>query len=387
MPLPVTVSIAADPERIAIVRGAVEDATTRCVEWLGPAPFDRIEVVERPQSSVVNARVLAIAVDQPFLAPPSLMELESQVAYGAALGWLGGLRAPDAAVPIDQGLAWYLQSRIVERLFNLRIGATAYSSDHVALFGGAVRWPVPSLRLSRWTGGLGRDVFLSASASSGAFVRRLPHGMVPQAARAALAFGTLERWLGWPTLQGALASLVQQSHDRPLPAKDAVAVMSASIGQDLSWFFDQVLDPTRSYDYALDGVDVQTVTDGCASAPCYRTGVVAVRRGSATFTGTSKPPAVEFGSGEAVEVRVVFEDGQTVTANWDGRAERHAFSFDSPARPRQVSLDPARVLLMNERPLDTTRNVTPQTNVPIRKWIARWAVWLQDAALAYTSLL
>ena len=276
--------------------------------------------------------MLAIAINLPLLAPAPLMELESQVAYGAALGWLGGLRTRDDAVPFDQGLAWYLQSRIVERLFNLRVGATAYSSDHVALFGGTVRWPLPSLRLSRWTAGLGRDVFLRASTSSGrtAIGRRLPIGMAPQAVRAALAFGTLERWLGWPTLQGALASLVQQSQDRQLSAKDSVAVLSAAIGQDLSWFFDEVLDPARAFDYALDGVNVQTVADG------FRTEVVAVRRGAAQFTGTSSRPSGEYESGDALEVRVDFDDGQSVSAHWDGRADRRSFVFESPARPQRV---------------------------------------------------
>ena len=164
--LPVTVSLTADPDRIAVIRGAAEDAAARYAEWLGPARFDRIEIVEGPGSSAANPRVLAIAINLPLLAPAPLMELESQVAYGAALGWLGGLRTPDEQVPLDQGLAWYLQSRIVERLFNLRIGKTAYSSDQIALFGGTVRWPLPSLRLSRWTAGLGRDVFLRSSTSS-----------------------------------------------------------------------------------------------------------------------------------------------------------------------------------------------------------------------------
>ena len=387
-PKAMTITVAAELERGDEIRRAAEDAVARYSEWLGPARFDRIDIVWRSNPSSTPPGALTITVDRPFLRQALLMEAESQVAYGVALGWLPGLRTSDDAVPIDQGLAWYLQSRIVERQFNLRTGATAYSSDRVASFGGAVRWPLTSLRLSRWSAGLGRDLFLHAASSSRPDgVQRLPPGMRPPGVRAALAFGTLERWLGWPTLQGALSSVVQQSRARPLSAKDAVAVLGASIGQDLSWFFDQVLDPTRSFDYAVDAVNVQTVTDGCASAPCYRTEVVAVRRGSAVFTGTSTPPAGEYESGAALELRVTFEGDQTVTAHWDGRAERRVFAFDSPTPPLHVSLDPARVLLLNERPQDTLHNLTPQTNVPVRKWIARWMVWLQDAALAYTSLL
>ena len=381
-PVPATVSITADPDRLAVIRGATDDATARYAEWLGPAPFDRIEIVEGPGPSAANSRVLAIAVNLPLLAPAPLMALESQVAYGAAFGWLGGLRTRDDAVPLDQGLAWYLQSRIVERLFNLRVGATAYSSDEVALFGGAIRWPLPSLRLSRWSAGLGRDVFLRSRHHRVApQVAEVADRHGAQAVRAALAFGTLERWLGWPTLQGALASLVQQSQGRNLSAKDAVAVLNASIGQDLSWFFDEVLDPARTFDYVLDGVNVQTMADG------FRTEVVAVRRGAAQFTGTSKRPLGEYESGDALEVRIDFEDGQNVSAHWDGRADV-APSCSKVRCGRSVCRSiPTACCCSTSDPLNASRNLSQQTNAPIVKWIARWAVWLQDAALAYTSLL
>jgi hypothetical protein len=387
-PVPVRVSVTADRDHLAAILAAAEDASDRYAEWLGPAPFDRIEIVDRSSPPAPDSRTLAVAVDEPWSASSSLMVTESQVAYGVALGWLSGLRTRDDPVPIDEGLAWYLQSRIVERLFNLKTGVAAYNSEGVSLFGGTVRRAVPSLRLSRWTGGLGRDVFLRAEpARARRGGRTLPSGMMPDAVRAALGFGTLERWLGWPALQGGLASLARQSQERRLSGPDAVAVLSAAVGQDLSWFFDHVLDPARAFDYALGEIRVQQVADGCGAATCYRTEVEALRRGPAMFTGTSARPAGEYESGDALELRVELEDGQTASARWDGRAERRTFVFESTTQALRVSLDPDRVLLLNRDPLAASRSLSPQTNVPIAKWIARWAIWLQDTAIACTSLL
>jgi hypothetical protein len=49
-------------------------------------------------------------------------------------------------------------------------------------------------------------------------------------------------------------------------------------------------------------------------------------------------------------------------------------------------LDPARVLLLDANYLDNRLALSPASNVPIAKWVARWVVWLQDAMLAYTAV-
>lgn len=349
---------------------AAEDAVARYTEWLGPPPFDRVAIVDRAMDRAEVAKTAAIVVDRSW--PPRSLALEAPIARDIAAAWSPGLKQDRA---LGQGLASYLQSRIVERLFNVRVGVHAYRSEQVSLFGGFVRWPLPALRLSRSTAGLGRDTFL-----------RNPDG-APPAIRVALAFGTLERWLGWPVLQGALRAVSQEAQHRTLSDADAVHVLSGAAGLDLAWLFDQVLDPAKRFDYSLDSVTVTPSADACPAPSCFVTEVVVTRSGNAVFSGTSRQPDDGFQAGDGLEVRVGFEKGQTATVRWDGRAARHELRFESPARPERVWLDPDRVLLLDTNLLDSTRATSPRTNVPLGKWIARWLVWLQDAALAYTAAI
>ena len=363
------VSVVPGPEFESAQREAIQvaasEATGRFVEWLGPAPFDRATIHDRAHLPAGGAdRVIVVAV--PWTGSADLMAVESEVASGLAAAWFPGLASADPPALRD-GIARYLQSHIVERLFNLRRGVTSYRVDGVRLFGGSVFWPTPSLRLSRWTAGL-------VGGARG-----------PEVARVALAFGTLERWLGWPTVQGALRAVAEQSGRGPMSADAAIDALSAAIGQDLSWLFDQALDPSASFDYAIESVAVAPPSASCQA--CYRTDVMVGRRGTALFTGRSRQPEGGYPAGDAVEIRVRFSDGQTASARWDGRAERHNVAFESAAPPEEVWLDPDRVLLLDDDPLNSSRMLPPRTNVPIVKWAARWLIWLQDAALAYTALL
>ena len=386
-PVAITLELSADGERHrdAIAR-AVEESVARYGEWLGPPGFERLAIVEGAGQRVSNPAVTSLFVTAPWPANSLSMDLESELAFATAMAWWRGLERES---PLTRGLSWYLQSRIVERLVNLRINTLAYGVEQVHVFGGAVAWPIPSLRRSRWTAGLGRDGFLAdGDGSAGRMSRdRLPKGVDTDSIRVALAFGTLERWLGWPVLQGGLRALSQESQQRTLSSGDAIRTLGTAVGQDLGWLLAPALDSAQRFDYALETIAVTPLEERCPSAPCYRTDVVIVRRGTAAFTGRSRPPDRTFESGDGIEVRVRFEDGQTVTARWDGRAERRELRFESPSRPERVWLDPDRVLLLDTNWIDSTRAMSPQTNVPVGKWIARWLVWLQDAALAYTALV
>ena len=365
------VSVATGPEFESAQRDAIQvaaaEATGRFVEWLGPAPFDRATIHDRAHLPAGGPDHV-IAVSVPWTGSVDLMAIESDVAAGLAAAWFPGLASADPPA-LRHGIARYLQSHIVERLFNLRRGVTGYRVDGVRLFGGSLVWPTPSLRLSRWTAGLRDEV----------------GGQDPQAARVALAFGTLERWLGWPIVQGGLRAVAEQSRRGPMTTAAAIDTFSAAIGQDLSWLFDQALDPSASFDYAIESVAVAPPSASCQA--CYRTDVMVGRRGTAQFTGTARQAEGGYPAGDAIEIRVRFSDGQMASARWDGRAERHNVAFESAAPPEEVWLDPDRVLLLDEDPLNSSRMLPPRTNVPIVKWAARWLVWLQDAAVTYTALL
>lgn len=337
------------------VENALKESRERYTEWLGPSA--------RPINITGEGEAR-------WLAAPSSMDVESQVAYEVARQWLGEAGAQGA--PMVNGVAWYLQSRVVERLFDFAFFTEGCCMESTAFLGGTVPWGFSRLPLGRWSAGLGR------TRPSG---RRLPVSVDAATIRAALAFGTLERYLTWPTWQSALREWVKQASNKPLTPADVQQIISSATGEDLEWFFAQAFDPTKHFDYALAQFSSQS------SAGTFRTRVTAVRRGEAMFTGRTRPPEGPFESGDAMELRVTFADGQQVIDRWDGRQASRVFEFESASPAVEAYLDPNRTLLLDDNYLDNRRMTTPSHNIAVAKWTARWVMWLQHAMLTYGALL
>lgn len=367
----------ADQSRAA---AAASEAAARYVAWLGPSPVPSLTITAAPWPGRPAAAAGHIAIRFPWWPAPESMDVESQVSYAVALEWLRGLGADAETQTLARGLAWYLQSRVVEPLYDLAFHVPGHSADGFRLFGGAVPRTFHALPAGRWTLGLGRGEL--AARVPAAAVR--PADLDASAIRMAQTFGTLERYLGWPALQGALHALTARAASTKLTRQDAVDVLGVAAGQDLAWLFEAAFDTNRSFDYAVESIAATTAGRPCGFEPCFLSRVVVVRRGDGVFSGPSRPAAGPYESGDAMELRVEFGDGQAALARWDGRGASRTFEFLAAAPVAIARLDPDRVLLLDRDNLDNSRSAVPRPPPAMGKWIARWLIWLQDAMLAYT---
>ncbi|HUQ86715.1 MAG TPA: hypothetical protein VM096_04095, partial [Vicinamibacterales bacterium] len=97
-------------------------ATSRFNEWLGPPPFDRISIgggAPRPADS------------------PGQMRVEALVAEELARAWLARINGHDQW---KEGVVTYLQSRVVEEMFDRTFLLRAYRYDGDCFFGCLVSW-------------------------------------------------------------------------------------------------------------------------------------------------------------------------------------------------------------------------------------------------------
>ena len=292
------------------MNAAARLATLRYAEWLGPPPFDRIAVRDSGKPDA-----------------PGQMRVESQVAQEIARAWFARINGHDAW---KDGAAAYLQSRIVEQSFDRAFLLKAYRYNSACFFGCHVPWAFRSLPLSRWTA-LSDPV--------------------------ALAFASLERELGWPTLQGAMRVAASGA------VADPVIAMSDATGRDLVPVFVDASSGAM-IDRTISGLSLEP---GSCANPCYRTLVSIAPAGAVPFP---------------LLVRVSFSDGKSIEARWDGRRDQLEFESTAPAIGAQ--LDPDRVWLLDRNPLNNARVPPREPNVPVTKWMARWIVWLQDAVLTQT---
>ena len=302
------------------------EATKIAAEWLGPHPLDGAEVHVRPL----------------LWQGPGAMVVEQQEARRTIRSWWPASIADPKAAAIIDGFAAYLQMHAIEREFDLRYLRTAYSTESRAYLGGHIIWSFPALRLSR-----------HAVASSD---------------RYAAVFDALERWIGISNLQGAMFEVARLPVDR-LKADVIIKTISDAAGQDLSWAFDAAL---TDVNYAVDALSGTSVTVS--------------RRGDGMFPGRSAPRVGGFDSGDALRLKVVFADGATAFAAWDGREKSRTFNFQGPSTVVAAYLDPDHIVTLDRNRFDNAIVPPSPTNVPVRKWAARWMVWLQHTMLSYGFL-
>jgi hypothetical protein len=174
---------------------------------------------------------------------------------------------------------------------------------------------------------------------------------------------TLERLLGWETMQRVLSVYFSRGAFRHPEPEEFFAAASTVSGRDLTWFFDAVYRRSSTFDYAVQHVASDIADDGSVDS------MVVVRRvGSGVFP---------------VAVRVTFDDGNEVDEDWDGRDEWRAFRYGRGSRVATVAIDPDRVLLLDVNTTNNTWTARPRAAEAASRWSLRWLVWLQNALLTY----
>ena len=316
----ITVGLAASP-----VTDPVSIAVLVGEEWLGPRPAAAADDLD---------------VRRPIYQGVGAMIVEQQEARRVVRGWWPAPIADARASAMIDGFASYLAAHAIERVYDLRYLRSAHSVESRAYLGDHIVWSFPSLRLSR-SAATGRD-------------------------QHAAVFMALERWLGTPALQAAMFEVAQLQDDQ-LTADVIIKTISDAAGQDLSWAFEAA---ATDVNYAVDSISGPSVTVS--------------RRGGGMFTGRSAQRVGTFDSGDGVRLKVVFADGSSSFATWDGRDETRTFTFSST--PVAAYLDPDRVITLDANRLDDAIVTPSPTNVPVGKWTARWMVWLQHTMLSYGFL-
>jgi hypothetical protein len=199
--------------------------------------------------------------------------------------------------------------------------------------------------------------------------------------KTALWLTTLERHLGWETLQGIMATFFDRYEFRHPQPRDFFDVANEVSGEDLTWFFDEVYRSSNEFDYAIGRVASERVelagytkqgadfvveadaADETGDAGLYRTEVVVQRRGTARFP---------------VEVLMVFEDGSEVKTHWDGRARWKLFIDERDSKLVYAAVDPERKLVLDLYYTNNSKRLEPDAKLPARKWASKWMIWMQD---------
>ncbi len=292
---------------------------------------------------------------------------------------------------IDEGLNTFSTARVMDVEYGAQKYVERYLDPPGTDFGGFLPWMFDDLLGSRAVQGNRVDRAVKSSVRTADPQSTHTYRYFPTEAsnlsygKTAQWLSTLERHLGWETLQAILSTFFERyqfGHPRP---EDFFAVANQVSGQDLSWFFDQVHRRTVTFDYAVDSVK---------SFPAAPRGFVESEGGLAYSSGRSDGGGQKLFRSEVVvrrhgggvfpvDVLLVFEDGSEARIPWHGKERWKLFAEERPAKLEYAAVDPERVLLLD---LETTNNskLRKSENLAAGKWASKWMVWLQDLLMTFT---
>jgi hypothetical protein len=203
-----------------------------------------------------------------------------------------------------------------------------------------------------------------------------------------LMLRTLEGLLGRQTMARVMRTYHERWRFRHPRSDDFFAVASEVAGQDLTWFFDQIVRGTGTVDYDIGSAMTRQLPEphGVFDTP---EGRKTVSRADALRIDAERAAAkrAQYESvvvvrrrGEAhVPVEVAFKfDGKPVERlAWDGRDTQKKFHFVRGEKLEWVDIDPDRRIELDTNWLNNGRRIGPDTRVSAT-WTARWLFLVQN---------
>jgi hypothetical protein len=330
--------------------------------WYGPYPYETVTMVDPPfrtGSGGMEYPTLFTAGTQ-VLPSRNVLSPEGVIVHEFGHGYWYGLVASNEFEEawLDEGFNTYSTGRVLAMAYGPGALPFNFKGFPVDWF---LRVPKVFDFETNRVAAINAVRYDPVTAWSWKFLNRMSYAANVYA-RAATLLGTLEGLLGepaWPRIMRTYAMRYRFRH----PAKaDFIAVVNEVSGKDMTWFFDELADETRAFDYGVASVSSVKVvqprgvfdkdgakeewtrdkvreleTGGPAPERAYRTTVILRRYGEARL-----------GGGAQVEVLVRFKDGTAETRAWDGRSRWTRLEFVKPVGAASAQIDPRGVWLIDE---------------------------------------
>jgi hypothetical protein len=334
--------------------------------WYGPYPYETVTMVDPPfrtGSGGMEYPTLFTAGTS-ILTSRDVLSPESVIVHEFGHGYWYGLVASNEFEEawLDEGLNTYSTGRVLSVAYGP--GALSSSFNHLPL-NALLRLPKTyDYELNR-AAAINVVPYDPVTTWSWKFYNMASYGANVYM-RAATLLETLERLLGERTWSRIMRTYHMRYRYKHPTTADFIAVVNELAESDMTWFFEELLAATNTFDYGVASVssverprhvrgvfDVdgkkeemtskriaeleRAAADAGDPAPKeYVTTVVLRRFGEARVRGDAR-----------VEVLVRFKDGSTETRFWDGQDRWARLEFVKPARVDWARVDPWGVWLID----------------------------------------
>jgi len=205
--------------------------------------------------------------------------------------------------------------------------------------------------------------------------------------KTAIWLKTLEGMLGVDVMDEIMGTYFQKMKFQHPCKTDFINVVNTVVqsrfgnkyGEDMAWYFDQVLEGTDMCDYKLASISNEEIKeslgyvsniDNCEKpnkkngrSGNYKSEVIVHRLG-----GIHLP----------IEVAIHFENGDKQLVEWDGKARSHNFTFHGSSKVIAADIDPKRKIYLDSNFINNSYSIRKQTK-GIKKYFAQFMITIQNA--------
>jgi hypothetical protein len=362
---------------------AAKNTLQYCAEWIGPYPYPTLTIVD-PQYRAFEAGGMeypTLFTAGTFWLMPSGIKFPEEVVVHETIhnyfyGLIGSNEFEEAW--LDEGLTTYMEFKIMSQYYG-QGGGTLLSLFDLNIDEQQMDW-------GAYRSNARRDIIVKNAWQ----YDRGGYGILSYY-KPALMLLTLENYLGQDVMKEILHRYYDHFRFKHPGTADFVATVNQVSGQNLDWFFDQVLFGSDVLDYKVDKItvhrkskphgifatQVESATDTVKHGVETDTGRTAGNKDSAEIYISKVIVARE---GEVVfpeEILVKFDDGEEVLEKWDGCDRYIVYRYEKPAKVISAEVDPGRKVWLDCNFLNNGKTVGIN-RMARYKYSLRWLFWMQN---------
>ena len=333
-------------------------------EWFGPYPYGHITIIDPVWQSATDGMEYPtlFTVGTWWWMPREDTYLEDTVVHETGHQWWYGMVATNEFEDawMDEGINQYANARVMAEEF-------PDGRQVRRFFGGFVPWVLEDVRWDRLITGEAMSAYRSnptVDVQATPSFQYWPRTSTPMTyAKPALWLHTLERALGWTTVQQILSTFFERwkfKHPKP---DDLFQIANEVSGRDLTPFFDQVYRGSVVFDYGVD-----SVTSAGTNDETFANEIVVRRHGDGIFP---------------VTILATLANGEQRRFAWDGAGRWHRVTLEHASRVVSAQVDPDQILVLDTNFTNNSFSTEPASGRAATKWAVTWLVWLQDQLLTW----
>jgi hypothetical protein len=200
---------------------------------------------------------------------------------------------------------------------------------------------------------------------------------------------TLHNYLGDEMMKKVMRSYYDRFRFKHPTSRDFINTVNDVSGQDMNWFFDQVLYGTDVLDYKVYRISSKKVPEktlGIIGNPLEKTPEDTVDAMESEIDSSReevtiyKNKVIIAREGEVifpVEILIKFEGGDEIWENWDGKDRYIVYEYESEHRVISAEVDPERKIWLDVNFINNGKSIN-FSRAPILKYSLRWLFWMQN---------